>query len=136
MSAREYWPPEVGDRGHVDADVVPGDDALGLDRHRDDPQRHPVQHVDERDDEPEAGIPRTPHPAQPEQHPCSYCFTTLADKAIPSRNSAMTTTTTIFMVILLGCPGDACSRPAGRMAWCAGGRPAAGPLLRRGRSGR
>jgi hypothetical protein len=88
-------PPEVGDRGHVDADVVPGDDALGLDRRRDDPQRHPVQHVDERDDEPEAGIPRTPHPAQPEQHPCSYCFTTLADKAIPSRNSAMTTTTTI-----------------------------------------
>jgi len=40
-----------------------------MDRHRDDPQRHPVQHVDERDDEPEARMPRAPHPAQPEQHP-------------------------------------------------------------------
>ena len=60
---------EVSHRGHVDADVVPSDNALGLDRHRDDPERHPVQHVNERDDEPEARIPRAPHPAQPEQHP-------------------------------------------------------------------
>src|SRR5690242_6374841 len=88
-------PPEVGDRGHVDADVVPGDDALGLDRHRDDPQRHPVQHVDERDDEPEAGIPRTPHPARPEQHPLLVLLHDSRRKASPSRNSAMTTTTTI-----------------------------------------
>jgi hypothetical protein len=34
--------PEVGDGGDVDADVVAGDDALRLDRHRDDPQRHAV----------------------------------------------------------------------------------------------
>ena len=61
--------PEVGDRGDVDADVVAGDDALGLDRHRDDPQRHPVQHVDERDDQPEPGLARAEHPAEPEQHP-------------------------------------------------------------------
>jgi hypothetical protein len=28
----------VGDRGDIDADVVAGDDALGLDRQRDDPE--------------------------------------------------------------------------------------------------
>ena len=60
--------PEVGDRRHVDADVVAGDDALRLDRHRDDPQRHPVQHVDERDDEPQPGLAYAEHPAEPEQH--------------------------------------------------------------------
>jgi hypothetical protein len=45
-----------------------GDDALGLDRHRDDPQRHPAQHVDHRDDQVEPGCPRALQPAQPEQH--------------------------------------------------------------------
>jgi hypothetical protein len=58
-------------------------------------RRHPVQHVDERDDEPEAGIPRARTRLSRNSAPCSYCFTILADKAIPSRNSAMTTTTTI-----------------------------------------
>ena len=59
--------PVVGDRRDVDADVVAGDDALGLDRHGDDPQRDPVQHVDDRDDQPQAGSAFTDHPAQPEQ---------------------------------------------------------------------
>src|ERR1035437_2758242 len=59
---------EVGDGGDVDADVVAGDDALRLDGHGDDPQRHPVQHVGERDDEPEAGVAGAADPAQPEQH--------------------------------------------------------------------
>ena len=43
--------PVVGHRGHVDADVVLGDDPLGLDRHRDDPQRHPMNAIDEWHDE-------------------------------------------------------------------------------------
>ena len=50
----------VGDGGHVDADVVAGDDALGLDGHGHDPQRDAVQHVDERDDQPD---PRLTQPA-------------------------------------------------------------------------
>jgi hypothetical protein len=57
------------DRGHVDADVVAGDDALGLDRHRYDPQRHPVQHVDERDDHSQPRVPQAADAAEPEQHP-------------------------------------------------------------------
>ena len=60
--------PEVGDGGDVDADVVAGDDALGLDRHGDDPQRDAVQHVDERDDQPEPGSTFAEHPPEPEQH--------------------------------------------------------------------
>jgi len=43
--------PVVGDSGDVDADVVAGDDPLGLDRQRDDPQRDPVNTVHQRDDE-------------------------------------------------------------------------------------
>ena len=60
--------PEVGHGGDVDADVVAGDDALGLDRHGHDPQRHPVQHVDERDDQPQAGLACPDDAAEPEQH--------------------------------------------------------------------
>ena len=60
--------PVVGDRGDVDADVVPRDDALGLDRHRDDAQRHPAQHVDHRHDDGQAGLPDPHDPPQPEQH--------------------------------------------------------------------
>ena len=41
----------VGDGRDVDADVVAGDDPLRLDRHRDDPQRHAVDAIDERDDD-------------------------------------------------------------------------------------
>jgi len=54
----------VGDRGDIDADVVAGDDALGLDRYRDHPQRHPAQHVDPRDDQVEPRCPRAAPPAQ------------------------------------------------------------------------
>ena len=59
----------VGDGGDVDADVVAGDDALGLDRHGHDPQRHPPQHLDQRHDQPQAGLSDPHHPAEAEQHP-------------------------------------------------------------------
>jgi hypothetical protein len=45
-----------------------GDDALGLDGHRDHAQRYPVQDVDERDDESQARLPNPDHPAEAEQH--------------------------------------------------------------------
>ncbi len=66
--------PEVGDGRDVDADIVAGDDALRLDRHGDDPQRHPVQDVDEGDDqaEPRPALPQDP--SQPEQHPLLVLF--------------------------------------------------------------
>ena len=38
---------EIGDRGDVDADVVAGDDASGLNRDRDDAQRDSGQAIDE-----------------------------------------------------------------------------------------
>jgi hypothetical protein len=57
---------EIRHRRDIDADVVAGNDALGLDRHRDNPQRHPMQHVDERDDHPQPGFACAQHPAQPE----------------------------------------------------------------------
>jgi hypothetical protein len=60
--------PVVGDGRHVDADVVAGDDALGLDRHGHDPQRHPPQHLDQRHDQPQAGLADPHHPAKAEQH--------------------------------------------------------------------
>jgi hypothetical protein len=43
--------PVIRHRRHVDDYVVLGDDPLRLDRHRDDPQRHPMHTIDERDDE-------------------------------------------------------------------------------------
>jgi hypothetical protein len=58
----------VGDRGHIDADVVSGDDALRLDRRGDDPQRNPAELVEERDDHAQAGRARAVQPSQPEQH--------------------------------------------------------------------
>ena len=60
--------PEVGDRGDVDADVVAGDDPLGLDRHGHDAQRDPLQPVDDRDDDAQAGFAHRDHPAEPEMH--------------------------------------------------------------------
>jgi hypothetical protein len=39
--------PEVRDGGHVDRHIVFGDDALRLDRHRHDSQRHAVHTIDE-----------------------------------------------------------------------------------------
>src|SRR5664279_2060088 len=60
---------EVGHRRHVDADVVTSDDALGLDRHGDDPQRDPVQHVDERDDHPQAWSAHADDATESEQDP-------------------------------------------------------------------
>ena len=44
----------VRHRRDVDADVVPRDDPLRLDRHRHDPQRHAPDVIDERDDEDQA----------------------------------------------------------------------------------
>jgi hypothetical protein len=44
--------PVVGDGGHIHAHVVLGDDALRLDGHGDDPQGHPMEYVDDRDDDP------------------------------------------------------------------------------------
>src|SRR4051794_29773294 len=43
--------PVVRDGGHADAHVVARDDPLRFDRHRDDPQRHAVHSVNQRDDE-------------------------------------------------------------------------------------
>ena len=43
--------PVVGHGGHVDADVVAGDDPLRLDRHGHDAHRDTAQHVDQRDDQ-------------------------------------------------------------------------------------
>src|SRR5664279_5253964 len=60
---------EVGHRRHIDADVVTSDDALGLDRHGDDPQRDPVQHVDERDDDPQARSAHADDATESEQDP-------------------------------------------------------------------
>ena len=59
----------VGDGGHVDADVVAGDDPLRLDRHRDDPQRDAMDAIDERDEHDQPGAARAaPDTAQPEHH--------------------------------------------------------------------
>src|SRR3954470_4129927 len=59
----------VRDGGDVDADVVAGDDPLGLDRHRDDAQRDAVDAIDERDDEDHAGAAGAVLDApQPELH--------------------------------------------------------------------
>jgi hypothetical protein len=69
--------PEIRHRRDIDADVVAGDDALGLDRHRDDSQRHPMQDVDERDDHPQPGLARAQHPAQPEQDALLILFDNL-----------------------------------------------------------
>jgi hypothetical protein len=41
---------------------------LGLDRHRDDPQRDPVQLVDDRDEQPQPGLAGADDPAEAEQH--------------------------------------------------------------------
>ena len=60
--------PVVGDRGHVHADVVAGDDALRLDGHGDDAQAHPAQVVDERDDEGQARLAYSDDASEPEQH--------------------------------------------------------------------
>ena len=49
--------PVIGHRGHVDADVVLGDDPLRLDRHRDDPQRNATNALHERDDEDQTRSP-------------------------------------------------------------------------------
>ena len=58
--------PVVRDGRDVDAHVVPGDDALGLDRHRHDAERHLPQHVDERHDDDETGLLLADHPAESE----------------------------------------------------------------------
>src|SRR6266536_4246612 len=57
----------VGDGGDVDADVVAGDDALGLDGHGDDAQADPVQDVDDRDDDGQAGLSDPDDASEPEQ---------------------------------------------------------------------
>jgi len=41
---------------------------LGLDGHGDDPQRHPPQDVDHRDDQSQAGLPYPDDPSEAEQH--------------------------------------------------------------------
>ena len=65
----------VGDGGDVDADVVLGDDSLGLDRQRDDPQRHAVNAIDERHDEDQSRATRAAlHAPQPELHPPLVLF--------------------------------------------------------------
>src|SRR5205085_6701553 len=53
--------------GDVDADVVAGDDPLGLDGHGDDAQADPVQDVDDRDDDGQARFPDADDPSEPEQ---------------------------------------------------------------------
>jgi hypothetical protein len=60
--------PEVGHRRYLDADVAPGDDALGLDRHCHDAQRHPVQDIDDGDEQPQSGFLGSGDPAEPEHH--------------------------------------------------------------------
>src|SRR5207253_6808284 len=60
--------PVVGDGRDVDADVVAGDDPLGLDRHGDDPQRDAPEDVDHGHDPDEAGLLEPDHPTQPEEH--------------------------------------------------------------------
>jgi hypothetical protein len=65
---------EVDDGGHVDADVVAGDDALGLDGHGDDAQAHPVQDVHERDDDGQAGLADADDAAEPEEHSLLVLF--------------------------------------------------------------
>ena len=60
--------PEIRDSGNVDTDVVTGDDALRLYRHRDDAHRYLPQLVDDRDDERQAGLPDILDPPEPEQH--------------------------------------------------------------------
>ncbi len=67
----------VGDRRDVHGDVVAGDDLLRLDRHRDDPQRHAVHAVDERDMKISPG-PRGPSTSLPSRSctPRSYCLKT------------------------------------------------------------
>src|SRR6266567_2731104 len=57
----------VGDGGDVDADVVAGDDALGQDGHGDDAQADPVQDVDDRDDDGQAGLSDPDDASEPEQ---------------------------------------------------------------------
>jgi hypothetical protein len=42
--------PVIGDSGHIDADVVLGDDPLRLNRHCHDPQRHTTNPLHERHD--------------------------------------------------------------------------------------
>src|SRR5581483_23068 len=59
----------VGDSRYVDRDVVAGDDALRLDRHRHDAQRNTVDPVDERDDHDQSRAERVvPDFAEPELH--------------------------------------------------------------------
>src|SRR6185312_5647110 len=59
----------VGDGGNIDADVVARDDALRLDRHRDDPHGDAVHAVHERHDEDQPGATRAAgDPPQPELH--------------------------------------------------------------------
>jgi hypothetical protein len=50
--------PVIGHGRHINADVVLGDDPLRLDRHRDDPQRHAMNPIDERHDEDQPGTTR------------------------------------------------------------------------------
>ena len=60
--------PEIGHRGNVNAHVVTGDDALRLDRHRHNPQRHPHQPIDHWDDHGQPWVLNTHHLAEAEQH--------------------------------------------------------------------
>ena len=60
--------PVVGHRRDVDADVVARDDPLRLDRHRDDPQRHAPDAIDERDDEDQPRPAGVLDAAEPELH--------------------------------------------------------------------
>jgi len=68
------------------------DDALRLDRHRHNPQRHPHQPVDHRNDQGQAGFPDTHHLAEPENTPLWYCVTTFTDSDNPIRATMASTT--------------------------------------------
>ena len=61
QNIREILDPVVSHCGHVNAHVVLGNDSLGLDRHRDDPQRDAINALNKRHDENQTRSARRTH---------------------------------------------------------------------------